>query len=142
MGNIYPGKSIVMPKSSGETPHLWVVVTEPEGTPPEAVIVNLTSRKPDSDTTVVLNVGDHPFITHETIVFYADATLAKTDGIEALSRFRGYGYHDDFDPEVLERIKQGLIDSRNTPKDIKAYCRARFTSDQAHQAAAIPPISS
>jgi|SRR5918999_108226 hypothetical protein len=126
MGNIYAGRTIELPKTSGGIPHLWIVVTDPEGNPPEVVIVNLTTRQIDSDTTVVLNVGDHRYIRHETVVFYADARFAKTAGIEAISRFPGYGYHDDCSAKLLSTVRQGLLDSADTPKKIKEYCKVRF----------------
>jgi len=132
MDEIYPGRSILMPKFSGATPHLWIILTEPEGNPPQVVIVNLTTLKPDTeDRTVILNVGDHPFIAHETVVYYVDARLATAQGILQLSKFPGYGFHDDCSKRLLEIIRSGLLESKDTPKGIKAYCRARFVPPTA-----------
>ena len=133
MADIYAGRSIVLPKTSGATPHLWIVLTEPEGYPPEVVIVNLTTRKPDSDTTLTLNAGDHPFIEHETVVYYADARLAKAGGIEQIVKYAGYGFHDDCSSDLLKRVRRGLLDSRYTPKKIKEYCKSRFSMSATHQ---------
>ena len=38
-----------------------------------AVCVNVSSRKPHSDTTVILQRGDHSFVTHESVINYQDA---------------------------------------------------------------------
>ncbi len=70
MTDIYPGKCLVWPHREGAQPHLWIVLTEPTGDPAQVVVVNLTTRIPTSDATVVLNVGDHKFIKRETVVYY------------------------------------------------------------------------
>jgi hypothetical protein len=127
MGDVYAGTTIELPKTSGATPHLWVVLTDPDGNPAQVVIANLTTRKADSDDTVVLNVGDHSYIKHETIVYYADARLATVEGIEKIAQFPNYGYHDDCSDELLGKIQQGLLTSRYTPKKVKDYCIGRFS---------------
>jgi len=35
--------------------------------------VNVTTRNTDSDTTCALEVGDHSFIAHASVIFYNDA---------------------------------------------------------------------
>ena len=57
--------------------HLWIVVIELPRSPKEVVIVNLTSRKPNSDTTVVLQSDTHRFVKHETVVNYFDAKIVS-----------------------------------------------------------------
>lgn len=90
------------------------------------VIANLTSRKQGSDTTTILDVGDHAYIKHETVVYYADARLATVEGIEKIAQFPDYGFHDDCTDELLRRIQQGVLNSRYTPKKIKDYCKNKF----------------
>ncbi len=126
MGDVYAGTTIELPKTSGAAPHLWVVLTDPDGDPPQVVIANLTTRKADSDDTVVLNAADHGYIKHETVVYYADARLVTVEGIAKIAQFPGYGYHDDCSNELLIKIQQGLTSSRYTPKKIKDYCVGRF----------------
>lgn len=126
MGEVYAGTTIELPKTSGATPHLWVVLTDPDGDPPQVAIANLTSRKSDSDATVILSVGDHSYIRHETVVYYADARLATVESLEKIAQFPGYGFHDDCSPELLKRIQDGLLASRHTPKKIKDYCASKF----------------
>ena len=48
--------------------HLWIAVTEPQPDSSQIVIVSLTTLRYDRDQTVILQPGDHPFITHQTIV--------------------------------------------------------------------------
>ncbi len=56
------GETIILPKSLEETPHLWVILTKPHIPTKEVIIVNLTTKRDLSDTTVILNKGDHAFI--------------------------------------------------------------------------------
>lgn len=121
---IHVGNSLLLPKVEGHTAHLWVVVTPPFGNPEEVVIVNITSLKENSDHTVVLNAGDHPFIKHPSVVYYADATITQ---VSALQRAIDSGIfsapmHRDFSSETLSRIQAGIFVSDFTPAKIKKYC--------------------
>ena len=119
-----------MRKHDGEIAHRWIVLTEPDGDPPQVVVVNLTSRSPDSDTTVVLNVGDHPFVKRETVVYYADARFMEARAIEAYANTPGNRFHADCSVALLQQLRDGLRKSRFTPKKIKAYCSHHFGQSQ------------
>ena len=99
--------------------HLWVIITEPFGSPEKVIIVNLTSKKPHSDTTVVLLSNDHRFIKHETVINYADARIVCSDSIKLRVRERDIEPRDSFRDEVIQKIQEGLIDSPRTPRDMK-----------------------
>ncbi len=62
------GDSWMLPKPGQETEHLWVLITRPDPTTREAIMVNVTTQRPHSDTTTVLNRGDHPFIQRPSVV--------------------------------------------------------------------------
>jgi hypothetical protein len=66
------GEAYMLRKPGQQTEQLWVLVT---GAPDngQAIMVNITTLRERSDTTTVLGVGDHPFITRPSVVFYADA---------------------------------------------------------------------
>ncbi len=121
---VEPGFSILLPKKLHEKAHLWVVLTWPTGPEREVVMVNLTTRRGVSDTTVVLDRGDHPFISHATVVNYSDARLVPAEKVtKAVELFER---QEDFEAEVLERIQQGIYASDRTPNRIKEYCRDHF----------------
>ncbi|MBX9792337.1 MAG: hypothetical protein K2Y37_25840 [Pirellulales bacterium] len=65
-------------------PHLWVVISHPQENAQAVVIVNLTSLGPTKDQSCVLNVGDHPWISHATCVHYADAKCVSEETIDQL----------------------------------------------------------
>jgi len=123
---IYAGRTFHVRKTSTSKPHLWIAITEPDGTPEKVVIVNLTTRYPSSDTTVILNIGDHRFIKHETIVFYADALFAKVTAIQDAIKNGISKFDDDCSDALLERIQLGLLESPSTAKNIREYCREYF----------------
>ena len=124
---IYPGTCILLPKPRQDIKHLWVVLTKPEGEPAQVVIVNLTTRRQGSDTTVVLKPGDHRFIRQETVVNFSDARFDPVGPLEKISELVGYEFDDDCSDELLQRIREGLLHSPFTPKNILAYCKSRFT---------------
>jgi hypothetical protein len=103
-----------------------VVVTEPDGDPPQSVIVSLTTRRTGSDATVVLVPGEHPFVIRETVVFYADARLVHVNQLEQLIAAGVTTRHADCSAELLRRIQAGLSASPMTPEFIKGYCAARL----------------
>lgn len=114
------GDSFVLPKPGQETEHLWVLITQPNPQTHEAIMVNVTSLRPHSDTTTILNPGDHPFIRKPSVIFYADARMVDTRLLDAAVQRGAYHTHSAFQPAVIARIHAGLTTSAFTPKKIKA----------------------
>lgn len=122
---IYAGRTFLFAHKLGGVPHLWIVVTEPAGNPAEVAVVGLSSEGPGKDMTVRLGPGDHPFIRKPTIVFYPDAHLRPVQEIVNAVRNADATFHDDCSEDLLETIRQGLLDSPFTPRRLKAYVRDR-----------------
>ena len=121
-----PGDTFLFHELWEDRHHLWVVVTEPHGTPPRIIIVSFTTLRPHSDTTVTLSPGDHPFIRHATAVNFKDARPIDR---EALRRRVNEGYFpakQPLDSIVLERIQIGICQSPYTPNRIRKLCRRDF----------------
>ncbi|MBN4005480.1 hypothetical protein [Nostoc sp. LPT] len=62
------GEGFISLTHSNETSSLdsYDATTEPDGTPEEVVIVNLTTRHPNSNISVILNTTDQHFIKSDT----------------------------------------------------------------------------
>ena len=108
------GDCVLMPTGGPQSiPHLWFVITEPQPDEGLCVIVSLTTLRHDRDQTMLLNVGDHPFIRHASIVLYSDAQIAAGTiaQLEACST------------RVLKLIQDGARQSPHTPKKILTFCR-------------------
>ena len=95
-------------------PHLWVILWGPAGPADAYLAVMLTTLRPHSDRTCILNPGDHPFVRHPTSVAYRDA-LRWTD--ERLTQLVASGVAKPRQPlsdQVLERIRAGFFASMHT----------------------------
>ncbi len=102
------GDTIEMPKSVHAAPHLWILVTDPKSDTGEVVIVNVTSLKPESDRTVIVSPREHPYIRHESVVFFQDARICSSFDIEKLLSLSSICCKCDPCPqELLKRIQQG-----------------------------------
>jgi hypothetical protein len=100
--------------------HLWIVISDPLlDVADDVAIVRLTTRRKDSDCTCILQPGDHPFITHETVVDYGCALDISNAGLEG---FVGNGkafLRERVSAEVLDRIRQGAAESGDMPEGCK-----------------------
>lgn len=120
-----PGDTF-LPKPN-QIEHLWIVLTPPreDGT---AVCVNVTSWKFDRDDTVILEPGDHPFITKKSVVHYEDARFMNLEWIEQLIAKRPNRFvceqHHHCTRVLMERLREGLLKSKRTPNGVKDYCRS------------------
>jgi hypothetical protein len=117
------GESLFLKKIGATKDHLYIIITEPMGVPPETVIVNITTKQADSDTTVILSVGDHPYLKHDSVISYADATKAPAEKLEDAVNCGFFDSSNKFEESIVKKIQEGLLKSKRTPKDIKKYCR-------------------
>jgi hypothetical protein len=118
-----PGDTILWTRSAERSLRLHVVITPPYGDPPRVVIVGLISKRPRSDTTVVLGPSDHPSIDSETIVNCERADVIPLERLEQ-------GFADGiakpqvpFSADVLKTILRGILDSSRTPLATQQLCR-------------------
>lgn len=115
------GQTILLPKPGQATLHLWVIVLAPDPASQETVIVNLTSQRTHSDTTVVVQPGEHPFVQHPTVVFFADARIVDANHIAAAMKAGTFHTHQDCSAALLLKIQQGLLASTMTPQKVKLF---------------------
>ena len=116
----------------GQTPHLWIIASvdvDGDGTPVSVVLVNLTTLRQTSDTTVVLQRGDHPYVTRDSAVAYDFARVTEAQKVYLLTLYAAQGFREDLDPHVLTRIQCGVLASPRTPPEVKRACRGRFACD-------------
>lgn len=104
------------------TTHLWVVVCGPHGEPPAVVIASCTTRRDWSDTTVVLEPGDHPFLDHETVIMYSDARIVPVRQIRMQYERRKITVNVPLDEPVLRRIQEGVHESADATPRVKEFC--------------------
>jgi len=74
------GDTFLIEDEEGLDSHLWIVLTPPnEG---EVVIVSVTTERRKSEKLVRLKKGDHPFITHDSVIPYSYAKVVTVESIE------------------------------------------------------------
>jgi hypothetical protein len=118
------GDSFLMPAPGGtQTSHLWVFVTEREPVTHQAVIVSVTTLREGKDQTLILRKGEHPFLTHESVVAYRHARIVDCrvlDGNLAAGTIQG---HETCSAKLLKDIQDGIFASQHTPNKVVSYCK-------------------
>jgi len=119
------GDTLLIPANagSGETPHLWIIVTEPD---PFCAIVSLSTLRYSKDQTVVLRKGEHPFIRHDTAVLYMYAEIANVAQLRTQISEGCAVPHDPCNAGLLKLIQDGIFASDFTPRRIQIFCRAKL----------------
>ena len=113
-----------MPRPGVATPHLWIVATEPLATTSEAILVNVTTLRDHSDTTLILDVGDHPFIVRKSVIFFDDAQIIDTRKLAAGIQAGFWRQKERCSDYLIDRIQKALVASLRTPEKIKIFYRA------------------
>ena len=113
------GDTVMLPKPGGEKEHLWALITAPDPQSGEAIMVNLTTQRPHSDTTTIIQPGEHPFVDRPTVVFYADARIVDVNNLDAALRQGVAHQHAPLSAKLLQRIQKDLFESDFTPEKIE-----------------------
>ena len=112
------GDTLLIPApGSSVTPHLWIVVTEPDDNH-SCVIVNLTTLRNSQDQTVSLLPGEHPFVQHPTAVRYSDALIVDVRKLRADLTCGRALQKQSCSPTLLKLIQDGVCASQYTPNKV------------------------
>jgi hypothetical protein len=103
--------------------HLWFVISNPVVGPDNIVMVNLTSWKPGrdardrvADPACMVYVGDHGFVTCESCVYYAGATIMTTYQMEQRFNRGALRFHDEKASDALvKRMREGASKTVHLP---------------------------
>lgn len=115
------GDTVHMPHPGQKIPHLWIIVADPDSNG-NAVMVNVTTQVDGSDTTVILRKGDHPYILHDSVIYFADAHFVELENLECGIEAKLCHQCDPCSEELLARIQKGMLESKFTPNKIKKHC--------------------
>ncbi len=129
MDIIGAGRTLYFYKEGYAKPHLWLVLTDPKGDDNKFVAVMVKTRMSKSDSTTILVVGDHPFITHESCVDYGTADFFFVGNIQRKFSKGNCSLREDMSQSLLKLVRQGLLISPHTVHAIRDYCEARFQSE-------------
>jgi hypothetical protein len=119
------------PEGDQERKHLFILLTDPYKNinmdDSWILMVSLSTIRTGvpHDPTCILYVGDHPFIKHESYVFYQKARLENADKILRGVKSGQLIPQDPIDRSVFARVCKGLQESRLTPpKYLDFYLKA------------------
>ena len=117
------GDTLLIPAPGAEeTPHLWIIVTDPD---PLCVIVCLSTLRYNKDQTVVLRRGEHAFVEHDTAVLCEYAKIADSNHLERRVLDGLVLPHQKCSSQVLKLVQDGILASPNTPPKVERFFRER-----------------
>ena len=116
------GTCVIHPDLGGH--HLCVFLTDCAGHPPQTIILNVTSWHRWKDQTLILQPGDHAFITRKSVIAYENACLLREWQVESVLR-EGIS-QPSASEELLLKIADGLTKSPFTPNKVKAFYQQYF----------------
>lgn len=103
--------------------HVWIICTRPDMAG-KIVLLNMTSRRRGSDQTCLLLKGDHPTVTHPTVINFREGWVRPLERVEWLVQSRALQHEPAASFTLLDRMRKGALLSRFTPPDIKAAIAA------------------
>src|ERR1017187_207397 len=103
------GDTLLIPApGTGVIPHLWIIITEPASDTHRCVMVSVTTLRHNKDQTMTLGVGDHPFVRHPSIVFYADAQIVDVRQLRVDVIARVAERREDCSTDLLKLVQAGV----------------------------------
>ena len=106
------GDTFLLEDEDGYEQHLCIVVTPPAED--KVAVVSITTRHSRSETLVVLQKEDHPFLTHESVIAYRYSRIVKVEYIENAVKNRDAVPKEPASENLLKRAQAGLLESEFT----------------------------
>jgi hypothetical protein len=82
--------------------HLWIIIADVDN---KLVIVSVTSLTENVEDTCILGKGDHPFITHPSVISYKDIREFPRAGMARGLKSRDVIACEPVSPRVLRKIQ-------------------------------------
>ncbi len=103
--------------------HLFIVISDPTMHQGTFIIVNLTTDQFRAGNECILAVGDHPWITKQCFVTFADAIEITPQHLQTIQAFVGsrITLQPPVSPAVLAKIIDAAKQSKAIPRAFKKY---------------------
>jgi hypothetical protein len=122
------GDTFLMPAPGGPvTPHLWIVVAQPDPRTHLCAIVSVTTLRNSKDQTIILRPGDHPFIRHDSAVFYGDAMIVDARRLDAEIAAGLALKREICSQATLKLVQDGVLASPFTRMKVVRLCRDQWS---------------
>ena len=102
---------------------MWMVAYSEDRT---IIVFNMTTYKPNCDESCVIEPGEHRYITRKSIIAYQYGRLLGPTATDALEKQGVYKQHDPISVELLLKIRQGAVASKQTPENLKKVLKTLF----------------
>lgn len=129
------GDTFLMLGPSSEKLHLYIALCGQTGDPPIFIAVPLNTATLLTDRTVLLQPGDHPFVTRETSVSYDLLHQFDVEKLLQLERLSSASQQTLFErrqrvrTEVLQRLVDGARVSDLAPKKMARVLETLLAAD-------------
>ncbi|HAK35497.1 MAG: hypothetical protein E6Z83_21825 [Pantoea sp.] len=114
----------------GGSKHLHIICNDPVYHPVHGcecvLVVNITTVYPapvHHDPACILRAGEHPFVHHDSYVFYADAIVWKVPNVVSREESGELEKHADMEESVFQRVLSGFESSDFTPNKVLKFYR-------------------
>ena len=95
--------------------HLWIVLSDPKLDPDKVLLVSLTTASHLKESVCLLEVGDHPWIRHQTCVFYEYPKVVSLGTLHQLKDKGLLQLQDPLAPHLLKKVREGAALSERMP---------------------------
>jgi len=91
--------------------HLWIVLSDPDKNPDQALLVNMTTWDARKEKVCLLNPGDHSWITHQTCINFGDAVVTTLPKLLAAKDGGAIKLHQPLAATILQRVLDAVASS-------------------------------
>jgi len=95
--------------------HFWMVISDPEVDPSQVVIVNMTGWRRDKDQACLINPGDHPAVTKNSVVNYAESRVYSNAHLDDMDGRGTILVREPLSASILEMIRVGAAKTDRIP---------------------------
>ncbi len=87
--------------------HLWLIINDPSAHADVALIVNVSTLRPNAETTCIVQPGEHPFIKNDSYVRYRSARGVKVADLAGAVKRGLLKPHQAASKAFLEKVRAG-----------------------------------
>jgi hypothetical protein len=114
-----PGDTFLGGREVHGDDHLWLVINDPSAHGGVVLIVNVSTLRPNAETTCLVQRGEHPFIQHDSYVRYGSARKAREVDLEKLVRAGRLRPHQIANKALLEKVRAGATASPHLAEELR-----------------------
>ena len=100
--------------------HLWVIINEPSAHAGVALIVNVSTLRPNAETTCIVHPGEHPFNRHDSYVRFGSGRAVKVADLAEAVKKRLLKPHQAAAKALLEKARAGAKASPQLAGELRA----------------------